>query len=275
MLRLLSMSAASSKALLALGLGIVLSACGGLAMAQSESAVNDSCGNFDSETHSLLYRSCMRLKESKESATTQQEEPTTLKPQKSILLSKPTISIPTITVPNFNKENWRGISWWNDTVGRQITSLLSKMIVETGEISVRDSSDSNYILRTEITNYKEVEEKTRKGGVSFFWIVGVKGGRNKVQSTITLNARIIDTTTNDIIQETSITGDSSRIGKGGGAFLNLGIINIEGEGSNEDVAPPIEEALQITLDKTVDYVRCVLVEKDSCLKDYEGLSLDL
>ena len=149
------------------------------------------------------------------------------------------------------------------------------MIMQDGNVSIRDETNSKYILVAEITSYKETEAKSREGGISFFWVVGVKGGRTKIQSAITVNARIIDTTTKDLIHETSIKGEAQRVGKGGGGFLNLGIVNIRGGGAKGEVAPPIEEALRIALEKTTDYVRCILVDKGSCLQDYDNLPLDI
>ncbi|MCY4332057.1 MAG: hypothetical protein OXC96_06100 [Cyanobacteria bacterium MAG CAR1_bin_15] len=228
-------------------------------LSQEPQKQNNSCDHIDKENYPFTYKRCLKSENPQKASES--------------LFGKPIVSISEITVPSFNEENWDGIRWWNDTVARQLTSLLSKMIMQTGEVSVRDETKSKYVLKTEIASYKEVEAKGREGGVSFFFIVGIRGGRTEVQSVITLNAQIIDTATNDLIHEASIIGEAQRDGKGVGGFLNLGIINIGGGGNETDVAPPIEEAMQVTLEKTVDYVKCVLVEKNSCLQDYDVLPL--
>ena len=281
-----------------LGLGLVLSAFGVAHHGQAQ----------ERSIEALLQRSAAR--QLQRSAARQQEEPTgqlqdqdetqelvteetqtqqnsTLENQKQIRLSlRPTISIPEVTVPEFEGISVGGISamdiddrrnaiyWWNDTVARQVTRLLSRMIVQSGDVSVRDIEDAKYILLAEVTSYKEIEEESKGGGVNFL-IFGTRGGSNKVESAITLNARIIDTLTDDVIHETSIRGTAQAEARGGGGFVNLGIVKFEGDQSKQNVDPPIEEAIQVTLEKTTDYVHCALVNKDSCLREYDTLQFKL
>lgn len=148
------------------------------------------------------------------------------------------------------------------------------MIVQSGGISVSDAEDAKYTLLAEVTSYKETEEESKGGGVNFL-IFGTKGGSNKIESAITLNARIINTATDDVIHKTSIRGTAQAEARGGGGFVNLGIVRFQGDQSKRNVDPPIEEAIQVTLEKTTEYVNCALVKRDSCLRDYDTLQFKL
>ena len=106
------------------------------------------------------------------------------------------------------------------------------MIVQNGSVSVRDTEDSKYTLLAEVTSYKEIEEESKGVGVNFL-IFGTRVGSNKIESAITLNARIINTVTDDVIHETSIRGTAQAEARGGGGFVNLGIVKFEGDQSKK------------------------------------------
>jgi len=202
------------------------------------------------------------------------------------LFGKPTISIPQVTVPQFDgisiggisaveiEDRWGAIYWWNDTVARQLTSLLSKMVTATGDISVRETDNSKYTLLAEITSYKETKEETKGGGGRVF-IFGARRGSGKVESAITMNIRIIDTETQEVKREATIRGVAQAEVKRGGGSVNLGIVSFQGDQSNKEVDPPIEEAVQNTLEKATAYIHCALIKKDSCLQDYDTLQFKL
>ena len=255
----------------------------------------------ESSIEALLERSAERQQESttdeqaqdlpdepaKEESQTQQEDSSLEESQKRTKLSlRPTISISEITVPEFEgisvggisaveiEDRRRAIYWWNDTVARQATSLLSRMIVRTGGLSVQESSDSQYTLLAEVTSYEEDSREDKGGGFNML-IFGNRRETAKIDSVITLEARIIDTKTNAIIHETFIRAEAEAVAKGGGGFVNLGIVRFDGGKSKAKVRPPIEEALQLALEKASDYVKCVLVTKDSCLGNYDNMKLRL
>ncbi|MCY4173313.1 MAG: hypothetical protein OXF25_04480 [Cyanobacteria bacterium MAG CAR3_bin_5] len=202
------------------------------------------------------------------------------------LFGKPTVSIPQVTVPQFEGISIGGISaveiedrrgaiyWWNDTVARQLTSLLSKMVTATGDISVRKTDNSKYTLLAEVTSYKETKEEIKSGGGRVL-IFGVRGGRSKVESAISMNIRIIDTQTQEVKREATIRGVAHAEVKGGGGSVNLGIVSFQGGQSNKEVDPPIEEAVHNTLEKATAYIHCALIKKDSCLQDYDTLQFKL
>jgi len=96
-----------------------------------------------------------------------------------------------------------------------------------------------------------------------------------VESAITMNIRIIDTETQEVKREATIRGVAQAEVKRGGGSVNLGIVSFQGDQSNKEVDPPIEEAVQNTLEKATAYIHCALIKKDSCLQDYDTLQFKL
>ena len=249
---------------------------------------------------SLLQRSKARQQE--EVTTTSQETNNETMPQnqqyeepQAILQrrSKLKVSIPSFTTSTF-------IEGWDDTVASQLAIAFSKELSSSGNIEiiersedkfvseeemaklgikienpssvVEQSNKAQYIVLGRVKAYEEDKITTRDRGVRLLFL-RIGRGKGKSVVSISLEIRIVDPITGEIINAHTLKGTATETATTTGGSINLGFVGFGGKMDDAaivEVDAPVEQAIQSALIAATDYVECILVKKNSCREEYEN-----
>lgn len=207
---------------------------------------------------------------------------------------------PTISVPDFkNDTNWW---WWKNGTSRQLADALSNELTSTGKFTVveRQKLDvvlseqelaelglvrqetaaqrgnltgAKYIVLGKVTSYEEgVSNESAGGAVSGINIGGISfggGGRkNKQQAYVAIDLRVVDSTTGEVVYARTVEGRATDESKSSSGGIGLFGISLSGDQSKTDKAP-VGKALRAGLIEITNYLSCVMVDKGSCLAEFE------
>jgi curli biogenesis system outer membrane secretion channel CsgG len=195
-------------------------------------------------------------------------------------------SKPTIAVAEF--KNTSGAAWWRGGMGWDLAGMVSNELSSIGDFRVVERNKLEHVLREQdlaasgrishrtaarmgkltgarylvlgtVTSYEE--RISGAGGGFSFGGVTIGGKRNKAY--IAVDLRVVDTTTGEIVHGRSIEANST----GGG--LNLGL-NFSGFSTHLGgfEKTPAGKAVRACIMEIVDYLDCVMVQKDSCLDEF-------
>ncbi len=193
---------------------------------------------------------------------------------------------PTIGVAEFS--NTSGAAWWRGGMGWELSGTVSNELSSTEKFTVvernklekvLDEQDlgasgrvkagtaakigkmtgAQYLVFGTVTSYEE-EVSGTDGGISFG---PISLGGKKENAYISVDLRVVDTTTGEIACSRSIEANSS----GGG--LSLGA-NFGGFGGNLGgfEKTPAGKAVRACVIEIVGYLECVMVDKDGCESEY-------
>lgn len=197
-------------------------------------------------------------------------------------------SKPVVGIADFKKSV--SVHWWGGQVGRDMADMLANELMGTKKfkvverqklkavISEQDLAASGrikkgtgaktgeltgaqYLVTGTVTSYEEDTGSTG-GGLSF---KGISVGGNKGKAYIAVDLRVVDTTTGEVVDSRTVEANSS---KGG---LRLGFFK-GGLGGNFNTKKktPAMKAVRAVIMEISDYLACSMVEKGSCMDDYDA-----
>ena len=234
--------------------------------------------------------------------------------------SSAAIARPTVSVPDFKNQVGQ-LRWWSPRVSSQLADALSNELSAAGGLTVVERQNTKvvlseqemaelgivkqdgraaksgqmtgaqYVILGRISGFENnVETKQSGGGMRF---MGFGGSKVVAESKayISLDLRIVDTTTGEVVGYKTVEGratDTSKVKGSDGSLAPLaglvgGLTGASGAGayglaaagtlsfsesSSETKKTPAAKAVRAALIAASDYVSCVLVKKDQCLDEY-------
>lgn len=207
---------------------------------------------------------------------------------------------PTISVPSFKNEtnSW----WWNANTAQELGDALSNELSGTGKFQVVERQKlgavlseqelrdlgltkpgtgakkgnltaAQYVVLGRVTAFEEnvsSESSGRSGGINLGIIRIGSGGRKAVQEAyVAVDLRVVDTTTGEVVHSRTVEGRAkSESESSSKEFSFLGINS--GSDNAKETKAPVGKALRAALIESTDYLACVMVKKDACIKEYEA-----
>lgn len=212
-------------------------------------------------------------------------------------------SQPTISVPQFKYESRSRWWWWRGETAVELSDALSNELHATGKFKVTERqklgtvlseqelaalgivrpeqgakkgllTGAKYIVLGKVTAYEEgVSDESSGVGIGGINIGGVRlgGGGNKKQQQayVAIDLRVVDSTSGEVIHSRTIEGRATSKSKDGSADVSIGGVNIGGN-SKKTKKAPVSKALRAALIESTDYLSCVMVDKDSCLEEFDA-----
>jgi len=197
-------------------------------------------------------------------------------------------SKPVVGIADFKKSV--SISWWGGQIGRDMADMLANELMGTKKFKVVERqklgaviaeqdlaasgrikrgtgaktgelTGAQYLITGTVTSYQENVADTG-GGLSF---KGISIGGSKGKAYIAVDLRVIDTNTGEVVDSRTVEANSS---KGG---LRLGFFK-GGLGGNFKTKKrtPAMKAVRAVIMEISEYLACSMVEKDSCINDYDA-----
>ena len=234
--------------------------------------------------------------------------------------SSAAIAGPTVSVPDFKNQVGQ-LRWWSPRVSSQLADALSNELSAAGGLTVVERQNTKavlseqemaelgivkqdgraaksgqmtgaqYVILCRISGFENnVETKQSGGGMKF---MGFGGSKTVAESKayVSLDLRIVDTTTGEVVGFKTVEGRATNTAKvkgSGGSLAPLaglvgGLTGASGAGayglaaagtlsfnesSSETKKTPAAKAVRAALIAASDYVSCVLVRQDQCLDNY-------
>lgn len=208
----------------------------------------------------------------------------------------------TISVPEFkNQSTWW---WWRQGTSRELADALINELTSTGNFTVveRQKLDevlseqelaelglvrpetapesanltgAKYVILGRVSSYEEgVSEESSGGRVGGFRIgpvnLGSSSGRSsKEQAYVAIDLRVVDTTTAEVVYARTVEGRATNESKSMSSGFNILGLGMSGNQQSSNKAP-VGQALRAALIEITDYLNCVMVEKGSCLAEFEA-----
>ena len=195
---------------------------------------------------------------------------------------------PVLGVSEFKNET--SISWWNAEVARDLTDMLTNELAATNKFKMverakldkvldeQDLADSGrikkstgakigqltgaqYLVVASVTAF-ETQTRGTGGGVSFR---GISVGGKKEDAYLSVDLRVIDTTTGEIEYSRSIEGRASS----GGMSVGLYRGGFGGSLSKYENTPT-GKAIRAAVVEISDYLACAMVDQDDCMDEYNA-----
>lgn len=206
----------------------------------------------------------------------------------------------TISVPNFkNESSWW---WWNSGTSQQLADALSNELNSTGNFTVveRQKLDevlseqelaelglvkpktaakkgeltgAKYIIVGKVTSYEENvtnESNGRNTGFNFgIFSVGNNSSKSQQQAYVAIDLRVVDSTTGEVVYSRTVEGRATDESES--SSNSFGILGYSNSSNNQKASKaPVGKALRAGLIEITNYLSCVMVEKDSCLSEFEA-----
>jgi len=196
---------------------------------------------------------------------------------------------PVVGVAEF-KNTATGVYWWGGGVGWELSGMLSNELSNSGKFAVveRQKLDNvlqeqdlaasgriakgtgakmgkitgaQYLVAGTVTSFERNVQETG-GGFSF---KGISIGGKKDEAYIAVDLRVINTTTGAVQYSRTVEARS------GGMGLNLGLFKsgFGGHLANES-RTPAGKAIRAVIVEIVDYLSCAMVDKGSCMQEYDA-----
>ncbi|HYI10971.1 MAG TPA: CsgG/HfaB family protein [Thermoanaerobaculia bacterium] len=195
---------------------------------------------------------------------------------------------PVLGVSEFKNET--SVSWWNAEVARDLTDMLTNELAATNKFKIverakldkvldeQDLADSGrikkstgakigqltgaqYLVVASVTSF-ETNTRGTGGGVSFR---GISVGGKKEDAYLSVDLRVIDTTTGEIEFSRSIEGRASS----GGLSVGLYRGGFGGALSKYENTPT-GKAIRAAVVEISDYLGCAMVDQDDCMDEYNA-----
>jgi len=197
-------------------------------------------------------------------------------------------SKPVIGIADFKKSV--SIGWWGGTAGRDMADLLANELMGTKKFKVVERqklgkviaeqdlatsgrikkgtgaktgelTGAQYLVTGTVTSYEEGTGSTG-GGLSF---KGISLGGNKGKAYIAVDLRVVNTTTGEVIDSRTVEANSGKFG------LKLGFYKGGVGGTfNKKKKTPAMKAVRAVVMEISEYLACSMVEKGSCMDDYDA-----
>ncbi|HID97795.1 MAG TPA: penicillin-binding protein activator LpoB [Thermodesulfobacteriaceae bacterium] len=196
-------------------------------------------------------------------------------------------SKPSIGVAEFR--NTAHASWWRTGMGWDLAGMVSNELSSLGHFRVVERSKLKHVLREQdlgasgrvrkstaakmgrltgaqylvmgtVTSYEE-----RTSGVGGGFSFGpIRLGGKKDKAYISVDLRVVDTTTGEIVHSRSIEANSS----GGGVDVGLHFGGFRSQ-MGGFAKTPAGKAIRACVMEIVDYLDCVMIKKDSCVDEFD------
>lgn len=193
---------------------------------------------------------------------------------------------PVVAVSEFTNDS--NAAWWRSGVGRELSTMLSNEMAATGRFRMVDRAKlghalaeqdlaasgrvrqgtgartgqltgAQYLVQGTVTAYSENTSRTG-GGISF---KGVRLGGKHKEAYVAVDLQVVDAETGEIAFTRTIEGRST----GGGVDIGLSRHGFGGALSHESNTPA-GKAIRGALIEATDYLACVMVDRDGCLREY-------
>lgn len=195
---------------------------------------------------------------------------------------------PTVGVAEFTNET--SASWWSSDVGRDLAGMLTNEMASTGKfrvversklqhvLSEQDLADSGriskstgakigkltgakYLVFATVTSF-DTKSRGVGGGLSFR---GIGVGGKKEDAYLAVDLRVVDTTTGEVEYTRTVEGRASSYGMHGDVYRG-GF----GGGLGKYENTPTGKAIRAAIMEITDYLGCAMVDKDSCMDEYNA-----
>jgi len=195
---------------------------------------------------------------------------------------------PVLAVAEFKNDT--AAYWWRGGTGRDLASMLTnelaagkkfKMVERKKLDAVLKEQDlgasgrvkastaakigkltgAKYLVMGTVTSFEENVSGTG-GGISFG---GISIGGKKKEAYVAVDLRVVNTDTGEVEHFRTVEASS----KSGG--LSLGIFKGGFGGTlGGEKKTPVGKAIRACVIEIAEYLECVMVDKDSCVEDYEA-----
>jgi len=194
---------------------------------------------------------------------------------------------PSLAVNEFRNDT--SASWWRGGTGRDLAGMLTNELASMGSFNMVERqkigdilseqdlgasgrvrkgtaakigklTGAQYIVMATVTSFEE-DTSSKDGGLRFG---GFSLGGGESKAYISVDLRVVNTTTGDVDYARTIEANSSASG------LSLGFSRFGFGGSlGEEKKTPTGKAIRACVIEIAEYLDCVMVEKDSCMSDYD------
>lgn len=201
----------------------------------------------------------------------------------SVLAAKPVIGVAEFS-------NTSGAAWWRGGMGWELSGTVANELASGGLFQVVERSKLEHVLREQnlsasgriakgtaasignltgaqflimgtVTAYEE--SVSGKGGG--FSLGPVRLGGEKQDAYVSVDLRVVDTTTGEIVHSRAIEASA---GSGGlSVGLTHGIFSGDLGGFEKT---PAGKAVRACIIEIVDYLECAMVKKDSCIEAFQA-----
>ncbi|KGG14956.1 MULTISPECIES: CsgG/HfaB family protein [unclassified Prochlorococcus] len=195
--------------------------------------------------------------------------------------------------PNGKKIN---VGFWNKNVEIKLAEYISNALSDTGHfiivernrlydvfneqsikginpktaIKKNNLTAAKYIVLTTLSNYVPNSSGSRSSSDSRFLVFKSGKDRAKVNTYISLDVRIVNTSTGTIEHSRTIEGITSTVAKADRSGVTLGLANNVSEKQRYDMTAT-SRALRAAVINVVDYLDCRLYLQDECLDEYKAM----
>lgn len=208
---------------------------------------------------------------------------------------------PTISVPDFkNDSTWW---WWNNGTSQQLADALSNELTSTGKFTVVERqklgtviseqelaelglakketaaqkgklTGAKYIILGKVTSYEEGVSSESSGqnfGLNLGIVnIGNSGRSSQQQAYVAIDLRVVDSTTGEVVYARTVEGkatDETESSANDVGFLG-GLVRT-GSDNQKTTKAPVGKALRAGLIEITNYLSCVMVDRDTCLKEFD------
>jgi len=194
---------------------------------------------------------------------------------------------PVVAVLEFKNET--SAPWWQNGVGRELSDMLSNELLGTGAFKVVERkkldavlteqdlgasgrvakgsaakmgkvTGAQYLITGSVASFESSGSKG--GGFSF---KGVSLGGKKSTVSMGIDIRVINSTTGEVEYARTVEATA----KSGGMSIGLHKNGFGGALGGEKKTPT-GKAIRAVLIEATDYLACVMVDQDSCMKEYRN-----
>ena len=210
---------------------------------------------------------------------------------------------PRISVPDFKNETNSNLWWWNSNTSQQLADALSNELTSTGKFTVVERqklgavlseqelaqirlvrketgakkgelTGAKYIILGKVTAYEEGVSKESGGiGISGIRIGGISLGggtrKEKEKAYVAIDLRVVDSSNGEVVYSRTVEGLATSESKDNAGSINIRGINIGG-GNQKTTKAPVGKALRAGLVEITNYLSCVMVDKGSCVAEFEN-----
>lgn len=195
---------------------------------------------------------------------------------------------PSIGVAEFT--NTSGAGWWRGGMGWELSGMVASELSSGGQFRIVERSKLEHVLKEQnlgasgrvakgsaakIGNLTGAQylvlgtvtayEESVKGGGGGFSLGPVRLGGQKEDAYVSVDLRVVDTTTGEVVHTRAIEGTAG----GGGISVGLSTGIFSGDFGGFEKTPA-GKAVRACIVEIVEYLECVMVKKDSCVQEYKA-----
>jgi curli biogenesis system outer membrane secretion channel CsgG len=195
---------------------------------------------------------------------------------------------PVVGVAEF--KNTSGAAWWRGGMGWELAGMVTSELASGKKFDVVERNKLEHVLREQdlgasgrvargtaaqigkltgaqylIMGTVTAYEESVKGTGGGFRIGSVSIGGKKQDAYLSLDLRVVDTTTGKIAESRAIEARSSGGGLSGGLHFGSFSGNLGGFEKT-----PAGKAVRACIIEIVEYLECSMVYKDDCMQEYDA-----